>query len=699
MAYHYINYRRYYVRFDETDRSFIVGREGKGTLLDGCGFVIYARDLQHKCKTIRPSDYREVACAHEKHIDGNGLSICFTGGPEEVPFLTIRILLSTKKVTVSLESVQDEDYFYDINGYSFWGEKPETDTYAVYSEGKERGLRCAVGPAAARGCDSLFDRLTDSLLTLTPAPFYHYDYEKGAWSFSVRLGKRAMSFELKVQENLLADRFDLPYKPMNNNTVFKRPPVGWMTWYAVKFDACEEIVLANSAIQKEKLKAYGANSIWVDWEWYHTNREGMLKEEKDFDTFHPIPDKYPRGLGYVADRIREDGFVPCVWIGASHDVRENDFLKKYPKALLVKRASWCGDYWFDPTYPAYLNEFLPEVFRTLTEKWGYEAIKWDALPRALDYFDQYHDKFYDTSVTSEQAMRNVVRKAREVVGEKVYMLSCLGEADRDVRMYPDVFDAARIGMDVFSWNEFLKSCVGRLLRYYPMHNVLQYCDPDNLVIREEFNTLDQAVSRASLLALLGTPITLGDDLRHLGEERFEIIRRAIPPLNAHPLILQEGELEKECLTVGCFVRTKAVEYQIADVFNLTQRPLDTIFAFDQLDLDPEEEYLVYDFWEKEFLGKVRHGLKLSLRPCQSKVFSIHRILDKPQLVATSRHITQGAFDVEEVGWEEEKNRLYGRSKTVPGEDYTLVAYDSRKDNVVSITLKPEKEVTEWEIQF
>ena len=81
--------------------------------------------------------------------------------------------------------------------------------------------------------------------------------------------------------------------------------------------------------------------------------------------------------------------MPCIWIGASHDVRENRFLKEHPESLLVKRPSWCGDYWFDPTNPDYLNSFIPEVFSQLTEKWGYGAIKWDALPRALDYFDQY----------------------------------------------------------------------------------------------------------------------------------------------------------------------------------------------------------------------------------------------------------------------------------------------------------------------
>ena len=97
--------------------------------------------------------------------------------------------------------------------------------------------------------------------------------------------------------------------------------------------------------------------------------------------------------------------------------------------------------------------------------------------------------------------------------------------------------------------------------------MVQYCDPDNLVIRPQFNTVDQAISRASLFSLLGTPITLGDDLRELPEERIEIIRRAIPPMNTHPMLLESRCPDRECELINTFIRTKYDEYQIVDIFN------------------------------------------------------------------------------------------------------------------------------------
>ena len=46
-----------------------------------------------------------------------------------------------------------------------------------------------------------------------------------------------------------------------------------------------------------------------------------------------------------------------------------------------------------------------------------------------------------------------------------------------------------------------------------------YADADNLVLREEFNTMAQARSRVSLYGLAGLPVTMGDDLRTLPPER------------------------------------------------------------------------------------------------------------------------------------------------------------------------------------
>lgn len=694
MSYNYINYRNFYVRFDENKKTFELGREQEGVILSDVTLTVHTGDLNMVWNTFTPADYGHITCAHEKHYDSNGVSVCFSDGPEALPFFILRVRLFLDRATVSIESEEDSRYLYDISGKIRWGIRPETDTYPVYSKGTDRnGLRASVGKASARGCNTLFDRISDTSVTLTSDPVLKY--ENGGYSFLVRLIQGRMSFDVSVGENVIGKEYGLKYGPMNNNTVFPKPPVGFMTWYAVLFSASEESILENSHIQREKLGAYGANAIWVDWEWYHNS----LDKEIKFDTFTPDPDRYPHGMKYLSDKIREDGFTPCIWIGASHDVRETEFIRKNPDTVLVKRKSWCGDWWFDPTNPKYLNEFIPRVFNMLKTEWGYDAIKWDALPRALDYFDQYHDKFYDRSKTSEQAIRDVVKKARETVGAETYMLSCHGESQRDICAYSDIFDAARIGCDIFSWRNYLDECFGKLQYYYPLHNNLQYCDPDNLVTREEFNTLYQARTRASLVSLLGLPITLGDDLRKLSDERIGIIRKVIPSLDVHPMLLGSKEGLGETFTVGCFIKTDFDEYQIADVINLTERNLKYEFLFSELDLEPEKEYLVYDFWDEELLGRVRHGLCIDFNPCESKVLLIREIPTHPAVVSTNRHISQGALEIKSMKWDESVRTLSGTSETVPGDEYKITWFNPEDNSNGVLSLIPTDKVTDWEIRF
>ncbi|OLA57032.1 MAG: hypothetical protein BHW37_05035 [Firmicutes bacterium CAG:272_52_7] len=686
----YANYFDLAVGIDRDTRSFRCFREGRGVIAENIS-LSFESETGEKLFDALSFGKAEFFWEQPPHIPQTKITERLTEGGDGLPAV-LDVVYTVTREGIYCEVVGLPEGIVPVfRGALHYGDGDDSMAVCLDRDKAQDDFRSAYGPAVSKIDDSIFDRRTDSAVTVSGSVSHRlcYSWADGCYGFTVK-GKLSLTFTDRVYER----KFRTRYKPINKQNTFPKPPAGWMTWYAVMFGACEEKVIANAEWQKKYLADYGADTVWVDWEWYHKD---FGDYNGDFDSFTPDAGKYPHGMKYVSDRIKEDGFVPCIWIGASHDVRENRFLKEHPESLLVKRPSWCGDYWFDPTNPDYLNSFIPEVFSQLTEKWGYGAIKWDALPRALDYFDQYHDRFFDTSVTSEQAMRNVVKKARETVGDRVYMLSCHGEGERDIMLYSDVFDAARIGADIFSWDNFIESGVRRLLGFYFLHNIAEYCDPDNLVVREEFNTCDQAVSRASLFSLLGTPITLGDDLRELSDGRIGIIRRAIPPMNTHPMIPDRCALPDECLVVGCFVRTRSDEYQIADIFNMRERPVTYRLDFSGLDLEPEAEYLVYDFWNRRFLGKLRHGVTVSLPACGSAVLSVRRVTGIPQLVATSRHITQGAFDVLYCGWDPDTRTFSGRSRTVPGDEYTVTVYDPLADSTAEVTLTPDGTETDWSI--
>ena len=444
-----------------------------------------------------------------------------------------------------------------------------------------------------------------------------------------------------------------------------------MTWYAVKFDASEKTVLENALFQKEHLKDFGANTVWVDWEWYHKGFDADSVRADGVDTFNPDKEKYPNGLKYVSDKIREMGFIPSLWIGPTNETFETDYLKANPDVLLAKEQCWVGTYFYDITHPKFLNDFLPKAL-SMVDKWGYDAVKFDTLPICAERCEEYHERLYNSEITTYGAYRNMIAKTREILGKDRYILSCSGDKRSDVLWAADMFDAARIGLDIFKWEEFLQNCVYRTMEFYPLHNVVLYNDPDNVVVRSEFNTLNQAISRATFVSMLGMPVTFGDAFRDLDEKRVDILKRVIPPLDISPKDISARVDKRDVCVTNLFVNKKFENYNVVSVFNTTDKKCEYTLDFEnELELDGEK-YHIYDFWNDKYLGTASGKISLSLNACETRLLSVRPKKDIPQIISTNRHITQGAQEIEDMRFEE--NTLFVRANLVKNDEYKIAVY-------------------------
>ena len=143
--------------------------------------------------------------------------------------------------------------------------------------------------------------------------------------------KNAKSVSFYLIKDVFANKYDITYSAINKNATFKSPPMGWMTWYAVKFDACESVILENARWQSEHLKKYGANTVWVDWEWYHDTLTGI--RDDGVNAFCCDKERFPNGMKYVADEIKKLGLIPSLWIGFTNDPSLPDYAKENPEIM------------------------------------------------------------------------------------------------------------------------------------------------------------------------------------------------------------------------------------------------------------------------------------------------------------------------------------------------------------------------------
>lgn len=668
----YVNFNRLSLEYDEKNHTFSCYDEEKGLFLKN-GSV---SEICFGDRIIRLSDYKEVALNAEELMDKQKLTIRYSNGPEELPGFGIDVVIDKDSVNFIINTRGHAEVH--IKGELYWGADPAGSTYAVCLEGEVNGLRTACGPAASKVDNALYDRLTDSVLEIDMCERvrFVFDWEKNGYLFKISSNKRdyIKGFRAKIHSNYYAKKYSVPFSPIRKNHQFPIPPAGWMTWYAVQFDASNRTVLENANWLAENLKDYGANCIWVDVEWYHSDMSG--KESPGVDTFNPKKERYPYGLKYVSDEIRKLGLIPALWIGATNDTNKNRMLEENPEWILVNRPEWCGQWWIDPSHPGVVGEYIPAVFNQLLD-WGYEAFKWDCLSISLNIFDQYHDRFHDRSKSSERAFRDIIKAARDVIGENRYMMSCSGNTSRDIMFAADCFDGTRTGGDIFYWHEFVDQGIGRILEYYLYHNVILYADGDNIIIRKEFNSMEQARSRVSFYALAGLPATFGDNLPELEEERVNLLKKALPVVDIHPMDIRRIKRDTPYVLVNLNIAKSFGSWNVVDVMNTTGEELSVRINLGKdlcLDTENGEEYLLYDFWKDAFLGVRSESLDLALEPYDSKVVSLSKVTGYPQVVSTSRHITQGAYDIDFLKWDDARCLLSGKSRVIAGVLYKIVLY-------------------------
>ena len=72
---------------------------------------------------------------------------------------------------------------------------------------------------------------------------------------------------------------------------------------------------------------------------------------------------------------------------------------------------------------------------------------------------------------------------------------------------------------------------------------------------------------------------------------------------------------------------------------------DADYPLDRIGLPEAKSYVAYDFWGDRLLPPLTGKLKATLPKSSCLILAIRPEADYPQLISTSRHVTQGMIDV------------------------------------------------------
>ena len=189
-------------------------------------------------------------------------------------------------------------------------------------------------------------------------------------------------------------------------------------------------------------------------------------------------------------------------------------------------------------------------------------------------------------------------------------------------------------------------------------------------------TYNQAKVHASYCSLSGNLVHLGEPFtdEQIPEDRLDIIRRVAPTTPDVARAVDVFEHNPARLW-DMAVKRPFGEWHVVGLFNVdyeqTGEPITQQIRFEDLDLSPEREYLVYEFWSRRFLGVNKGGFTRTLSAPDCEVYCIVAKQPHPVLMSTSRHVRQMAYDVIDLAWADATRTLSGVSKVVQDDPYEL----------------------------
>ena len=564
------------------------------------------------------------------------------------------------------------------------------ESFACEADRPNRGpllVRHAAGPSRSLRNRAVYDRTGD-------------------WVLSVDFGPRAViqpaasrdtehTFALEAEGGEIVLRFRPRYYQKHRGLAFFEPwtykpwprsIAGWISWFAFYDRVTEKDIIETADAFSAAMAPYGYDILQID--------DGYQSGKGAPGLWLNPNSKFPKGLAHLAATIKAKGLTPGLWTGASftdgdEPIKHPDWFVRGADGTPAK-GNWI-DYIVDASNPAALDALITPLYKGLRAQ-GWEYFKVDAL-RHLRYegYNAHRDYFDKTKTDLVAAYRRYARTIRDAIGRDVFMLGCWGIRPE----LAGIIDGCRIGDDGFAY--------AGLSQYNSFNNVVWRNDPDHI----ELN--DDRYRSTLVTSLTGSILLLTDKPEMYRTGDLEAARRAAPVLFTSPGQVYDvdpsrsdalGRVDTEVsgsgprpfdagYTPACHLYLLEIERPFGSWAVLGRTggdPAETL-SFADLGLDPKAEYLVYEFWTRHFLGAFSGSFAPGpIDPkYRSQALVIRLREPRPQLLATSRHVTAGGPDL--IDLHREGASLVGRSRLVGGDPYTITLTQPEGTTLADVTCR------------
>lgn len=469
----------------------------------------------------------------------------------------------------------------------------------------------------------------------------------------------------------------------------------YCTWYSDQHGGAsdEASTVALAGFIARELADFGLKVVQIDDQWQ--DGPELDGPTRGFERARPNG-PYPHGIAPVAAEMEKLGLILGLWwlpFGRNHADPawrdRQDWFARWADGTPMRTCGFGGTC-LDLTHPA-VREHLSGLSR-LYRAWGVKYYKMDGLwtgtaTEQIYINDGYKDDkmanvapFHDPAKTQIQAFREGLKLLRQSAGEEVFFSGCA--ISQNMRSFGASFglvDAMRVGPDFNHDGLGIKTGPLRASRLYFLNGRVWWNDPDPTKVRasdakgnDSASTgavsLEMAKLTTSFSALTGQFFLISDWLPQLPPERLEILRRTMLPHEA--LVRPVDYFDNALPTIWLLEDSSSgVQRLVLGLFNW-EKAAQTIGAtLTKAGLDLRRVYHAFDYWNNNLLPDLSDKFSYELPPESCRIIALRAAEERPLLLSTSRHVTQGVVDIVSENWSAET--LSGCSRLVAGDSCEL----------------------------
>ncbi len=527
---------------------------------------------------------------------------------------------------------------------------------AIHNHVARLGLVCAfvsfehdnqVRIAPADGAVAL-DAITTTPVELAAGQSHSYD--------PVLVSCRANAFEA-------LERYADAVRDLNNPPIPEKTPMGWISWYGYRLTMTEDTVQADADVIARHFSKYGVSLIQIDHGWQDRDICGNWVENE----------KFPHGLPWLSERLGEMGFEMGLWAAPSVVSEFAPLVTEHPDALVLdaagvpvvvaERWTWAPHgktHRVDPMTDAGAR-FLRE-FAALMNGYGITYLKTDFISN------------WGGAIPARIGMGIL----REELDDTIMLRPCSTALNILLGYAGEIGIARDIGNAGGNWEHMRKYTMEAASKWF-MHRRFWLNSGGCLIVGDANETLGEAIGRATVLALTGGTALLSDRMPELEAqpERMALVPLCLPPSDvpARPIDFFDIGRDRDYPRVWhTHADADWGQWEVVGLLNWSDAPIEQTISFDTLGLAPGTECLVYDFWTGTLAGRFTGACTATVPAGSARCLRIMPVTDRPAVVGTDMHVTQGLVELTDVLWDEEKLTLSGQAQRAPGAEGTVLVW-------------------------